>query len=158
MAQEIFGEPREELLMKALYDPIEWNDKLVTGVAEIDKQHRVLVDAINDANVRLMADHDIALVEQITKDLLSYAIYHFETEEDLMQQFGYQETSAEDAALHQKQHREFSAQVIAVRDGLRDGRSISREDLLSFLNGWLVNHIMSTDQRLGAFIRQKRAG
>lgn len=144
--------------MKALYDPIEWNEKLVTGVAEIDQQHRVLVDAINEANVRLMTDHDIKLVEQITKDLLSYAIYHFETEEDLMQQFGYQETSAEDAELHQKQHREFSAQVIAVRDGLRDGRSISREDLLGFLNGWLVNHIMSTDQRLGAFIRRKRAG
>jgi len=141
--------------MKALYDPIEWSEKLLTGVAEIDKQHRVLVDAINDANSRLMADHDIKLVEQITKDLLSYAIYHFETEEDLMQRYGYNTEADKDAALHLKQHREFSTQVLAVRDGLRNGREISREDLLAFLNGWLVNHIMNTDQRLGAFIRQK---
>jgi len=143
--------------MKALYDPIEWTDKLLTGVAEIDKQHRFLVDSINEANVRLMQDQDIKLVEQITKDLLSYAIYHFETEEDLMQQYDYNLESAEDAGLHLKQHREFSTQVLAVRNGLRDGREISREDLLAFLNGWLVNHIMNTDQRLGAFIRAKRS-
>ena len=142
--------------MKALYDPIEWNEKLLTGVTEIDSQHKILVDAINDANSRLMEDHDIKLVEQITKDLLSYAIFHFETEEDLMQQYGYDGESAEDAQLHQKQHREFSSQVLAVRDGLRDGKEISREDLLAFLNGWLISHIMNTDQRLGAFIKQKR--
>ena len=142
--------------MKALYDPIEWNEKLLTGVTEIDTQHKILVDAINDANSRLMQDHDIKLVEQITKDLLSYAIFHFETEEDLMQQYGYDGESAEDAQLHQKQHREFSSQVLSVRDGLRDGKEISREDLLAFLNGWLISHIMNTDQRLGAFIKKKR--
>jgi len=143
--------------MTALYDPIEWNDSLLTGVAEIDQQHRILVDSINEANIRLMEDHEIALIEQITKDLLSYAIYHFETEEDLMQQYGYEAASADEASMHQKQHREFSSTVITVRDGLRDGKTISREDLLAFLNSWLVNHIMHTDQHLGAFIRQKRA-
>ena len=56
---------------------------------------------------------------------------------------------------HQKQHREFSSQILAVRDGLRDGKEISREDLLVFLNGWLISHIMSADQRLAAFIKQK---
>lgn len=142
--------------MKALYDPIEWNEKLLTGITEIDNQHKILVDAINEANIRLMEDHDIKLVEQITKDLLSYAIFHFETEEDLMQQYAYDGESAEDAQLHQKQHREFSSQVLAVRDGLRDGKEISREDLLAFLNGWLISHIMNTDQRLGVFIKKKR--
>lgn len=142
--------------MKPTYDPIEWTDQLLTGVAEIDKQHRILIDSINEANIRLMADHDLKLVEQITKDLLSYAIYHFETEEDLMLHYDYDGESAEDAELHQKQHREFSTQVLAVRDGLRAGKAISREDLLAFLNGWLISHIMNTDQRLGAFIRQKR--
>lgn len=142
--------------MKALYDPIEWNEKLLTGVAEIDNQHKILVDSINEANIRLMEDHDIKLVEQITKDLLAYAIFHFETEEDLMLQYDYDGESADEAQLHQKQHREFSTQVLAVRDGLRDGKEISREDLLAFLNGWLIKHIMNTDQRFGVFIKQKR--
>lgn len=142
--------------MKARYDPIEWNKKLLTGVSEIDSQHKILVDAINEANIRLMEDRDIKLVEQMTKDLLSYAIFHFETEEELMQQYGYDSESGDDAKLHQKQHREFSSQVLAVRNGLRDGKEISREDLLAFLNSWLVSHIMNTDQHLGAFIKRKR--
>jgi hemerythrin len=146
-----------EQAMKAPYDPIDWNDQLVTGVAEIDKQHRFLVDSINEANGLLMADQDIKLVERITKDLLGYAIYHFETEEELMRQYAYRNEAAGDAELHLRQHRDFSVKVIAVRDALRAGRSISREDLLGFLNSWLINHIMNTDQRLGAFIKGKRA-
>lgn len=142
--------------MTALYDPIEWRAELETGVPEIDRQHRYLVEAINNANLRLRDDPEVDQVEQITKDLLGYAIYHFETEEDLMQQYGYAAAAGADAALHQKQHRDFSASVIAVRDRLREGQPISREELLSFLNGWLLNHIMNTDQKLGAFIRQKR--
>lgn len=143
--------------MTALHDPIEWTEQLMTGVTEIDKQHHYLVNAINEANRRLSEEHDIKLVEQITKDLLAYAIYHFETEEDLMQAYGYREESAADAERHLQQHRDFSSRVVAVRNDLHDGKAISREDLLGFLNGWLVNHIMNTDQRLGAFIRQKRA-
>jgi hemerythrin-like metal-binding protein len=141
--------------MSADFDPIEWTDKLATGVAEIDRQHRYLVDAINDANYKLTNFPDPKLIEQITKDLLGYAIYHFETEEDLMRQHGYADEQTVDAAVHQKQHRDFSAQVIAVRDTLRSGNQVSIQDLLGFLNSWLVNHIMNTDQLLAAFIRNK---
>ncbi len=143
--------------MAAEYDPIEWTPALETGVAEIDQQHRYLVNAINDANMQLAAEHDISLIEQITKDLLSYAIFHFDTEEELMQTLGYEQAAPEEATRHQQQHRQFSAQVIAVRDQLNNGLKISREDLLAFLNGWLINHIMHTDQDLGAFILKKRA-
>jgi hemerythrin len=46
--------------------------------------------------------------------------------------------------------------VVAVREGLKSGTPISREDLLSFLNGWLVGHIMNTDKKLAAFILGQR--
>jgi hemerythrin-like metal-binding protein len=91
-----------------------------------------------------------------SSDLLSYALYHFETEEDLMIQYGYNETSAEDAERHQNEHRAFSSRVVAVREGLKGGIMISREDLLSFLNNWLVNHILNTDKKLANFIIAKR--
>jgi hemerythrin-like metal-binding protein len=144
--------------MSTAFDPIEWTEGLTTGIAEIDRQHRYLVDAINDAKHKLKDFPDLKLIEQISKDLLGYAIYHFETEEDLMLEYGYTEESKADAETHQKQHRDFSAQVMAVRDTLRDGQPVSVEELLSFLNNWLVNHIMNTDQRLAEFIRTKQAG
>lgn len=37
------------------------------------------------------------------------------------------------------------------------GKLISSKDLQAFLTAWLVDHIMRTDQALGAFIVAKRA-
>ncbi|NTV94113.1 MAG: hemerythrin family protein [Thiobacillus sp.] len=138
--------------------PIEWNESFDTGVAEIDEQHRILVNTLNEANAKLLENVSLDFVEQITQDLLSYALYHFETEEELMQECGYSDDSAADAELHLQQHRSFSSKVVTVRDNLRAGIPISREDLIGFLNDWLVNHILNTDKRLGAYIVAKRSG
>ncbi|MBS1144686.1 MAG: bacteriohemerythrin [Proteobacteria bacterium] len=140
------------------YEPLVWSENFVTGVPEIDEQHRILVNTLNEANVRLAENSSPEFLEQITRDLLSYALYHFETEEALMQEYAYNDQSAEEADRHLREHRGFSAKVVAVREGLKGGILITREDLLSFLNNWLVNHILNTDKKLGAFIVQKRAG
>jgi hemerythrin len=140
------------------HEALEWNESFNTGVAEIDDQHRILVNTLNEANAKLAEDVSLDFVEQITQDLLSYALYHFETEEALMQEYGYVEESSADADQHLLQHRLFSGKVVAVRDNLRAGIPITREDLISFLNNWLVNHILNTDKKLGAFIVGKRNG
>jgi hemerythrin-like metal-binding protein len=131
-----------------------WSDKFLTHVSEIDDQHRVLVQLINDAQNKLGVHPDGKLLEVITRDLLSYAIYHFETEAELMQEYGYQEAASEE---HNNQHRAFSTSVVQVRENLKIGKLIASEDLLAFLTSWLADHIMRTDQALAAFIVAKRA-
>lgn len=138
-------------------DSIEWTDSFATGVDEIDEQHRILVNTLNDANAKLADGADLDYLEEITQDLLSYALYHFETEEELMQEYGYAGAHAADMDLHLRQHRGFSSKVVAVRDNLRAGVAIAPKDLIGFLNNWLVNHILNTDKKLGAFIVGKRA-
>jgi len=138
------------------HELIIWNDDLITGVTEIDDQHRILVNSINEANTRLASESSTEILEQITRDLLSYALYHFETEEELMQQYGYDESGDRNAEEHLQQHRSFSTTVVSVRNDIKAGKLISREDLLTFLNGWLINHILNTDKKLAAFIMSKR--
>ena len=138
------------------HELIIWNDDLVTGVDKIDEQHRILVNSINDANTRLTSNCSAEILDQISRDLLSYALYHFETEEELMKEYAYAENHAEDSDLHLNQHREFSSTVVTLREGIKSGHLISREDLLTFLNNWLINHILKTDKRLGAFIVSKK--
>ncbi|BBL69890.1 bacteriohemerythrin [Methylogaea oryzae] len=145
------------------HDPIIWDNTLVTGIDIIDEQHRILVNTLNDANAKLTTDVGAAFLEQITHDLLGYALYHFETEEELMHEYGYGQDHPGDADTHTRQHREFSAKVVAARESLKKGQPISRTELLAFLNGWLVNHILNTDKQLAAFLlasaqyRQKHA-
>ena len=136
---------------------LEWSDALTTGVAEIDEQHMILVHTLNEASERLAIESTAETLGEITQDLLSYALYHFDTEEELMQQYGYQAGSADDAQLHLEQHRSFSRKVVSVREGLKTGVLIAPEALIGFLNDWLVNHIQNTDKRLARFILDKRA-
>ena len=134
------------------YDLIVWNDRLVTGIDKIDEQHQILVSLFNEANTKLTANNNAEFLEQITRDLLSYALYHFEAEEELMHKYGYSEEKTEDVETHIRQHRSFSAKVVAVHNDIKAGILISREDLLSFLNNWLINHILNTDKQLAAFL------
>lgn len=129
--------------------PLVWTDALAIGIPEIDRQHRYLVDSIAEARRTLPEQPPPEQVEQLTCDLLVYAINHFETEEVLMQRQGYG-----DAEAHRRQHRDFSARVIALRDELRAGRPVSRAELLDFLGDWLSHHIMQTDRGLGEFLRE----
>jgi hemerythrin-like metal-binding protein len=139
------------------FEPIEWSEKMTTGVPEVDSQHRFLVDTVREANRKLLNDHEGVLLGEIAKDLLTYAIMHFETEEELMKRHGYAEAFPEIANVHVAQHREFSHQVVAVCDNLREGRPISRLDVLKYLNEWLRHHVLGIDQKLGAFVREASA-
>ena len=137
------------------YKSIVWSDEFLTGVSEIDEQHRILFTLFNVANAKLETNVSAEFLEKITCDLLSYALYHFETEEELMQEYAYPDDS-DDKISHIQQHRFFSNKVVEVRNGIKAGQLISREDLLNFLYGWLVNHILNTDKKLGAFILAAR--
>ena len=137
--------------------PLIWNDSLMTGVPEIDEQHRILVHTFNEASEKLRVEASPEVLDAITQDLLGYALYHFETEELLMRDTGYEATDDADARRHLAEHRNFSTQVLAVRDRLKAGIPIPPHELLVFLNNWLVKHIMHTDMRLAAFILARRS-
>ncbi len=137
-------------------EPLVWNDSFATGVQEIDEQHMILVDLLNNARVKLVPGSDAKIIEQIILDLLSYALYHFETEERLMDAYDYREGSSPDATQHLEQHRAFSDRVVWARRALTSGEKISSDELLQFLTDWLVNHILKTDFKLGAYILEKR--
>lgn len=134
------------------FKPIEWEASMATGIAAIDKQHKYLIDTLQSASQTPLTDDDVDLLNKVTKDLLGYAITHFETEEALMQHYGYAEARPEEARVHIAQHREFSRQVVTVHEQLREGQKVSRIEVLRFLNHWLRDHILGVDQLLGKYL------
>lgn len=140
--------------LKPPFQPIEWTDAMATGIPTIDKQHHYLVDTLRLANKELLRGHEDTLLVDIVKDLLGYAIMHFETEESLMQSSGYTTARPEEAGAHIDQHRSFSRQVVEISDQLHEGQQVSCIDVLTFLNEWLRNHVLGTDRKLSAFVLQ----
>nr|CRH05628.1 putative Hemerythrin-like metal-binding protein [Candidatus Magnetococcus massalia] len=141
--------------MNTMPSKLIWCDEYVTGVQEIDDQHKILVHALNEASEKLSKDFQVSTMEKIVQDLLSYAIYHFETEEELMDEHGYLEDGQGLYQTHLDQHRSFSSKVVEIHEGLKIGTPVPASELLEFLNQWLVNHILNTDKKLASFLLTK---
>ena len=135
-----------------------FDDAFLTGVPEIDTQHRNLVDLVNEAGNDLAGSANPKKLKQLAQELLSYAIYHFETEELLMAEYGYHRQTPADAEAHIRGHRAFSAQAVAIQEALQNQEFVDTEELLDFLVRWVTGHIMETDKKLARFILQRRAG
>lgn len=134
---------------------IKWNTDYETGIDEIDDQHHILVNTLNEANELLSKEYSMENLQNITKDLLSYALYHFETEEEMMHKYDYEGEAKNDFDNHMKQHRDFSSKVVELRDSLKSGNMVGKDELIGFLLNWLLNHIEKTDKKFGKFLQTK---
>ena len=129
-----------------------FDERFITGLREVDEQHRNLVSLTNEASEVLAESPASTVVMEIVHELLSYAIYHFDTEERLMQEHGYVEGDRETADEHVRMHREFSARVVAIQGMLDRGEFVDTAGLIGFLHEWITHHILETDQQFAAFV------
>lgn len=129
---------------------LNWKEQLSTGVTEIDEQHKILIAMLNEANQCLLTNHNRqARLSDLIRDLMSYALYHFEMEEALMLRHDYPHR---DQALHIQEHRQFSEKVASLQRSLNHGQLLAAEELTSFLGDWLHKHILTTDKTLASFL------
>jgi hemerythrin-like metal-binding protein len=140
----------------AKHDPIVWDETLMTRIPQIDVQHRILIDMINDARSFLGIQPSKERLEKVVRDLMSYADYHFDTEAELMTTYEYAVNAGAECEAHEAQHRGFSNAVFAVKEDLRAGREVTPESLVHFLESWLRSHILNTDMALARYILSKK--
>ncbi len=134
-----------------------WNDYFVTGFDEIDRQHRRLVELVNQAAPKLAESHSQSFVEvkPLLDELADYAGTHFQYEEELMARTGI-------ADAHQRQHRgahaAFVQEVARMMRQAQDEGSLSGTELLRFLTSWLTFHILSADMDMTRQLLAVRSG
>lgn len=137
------------------FQGIQWDASMAGGISAIDRQHQFLVETLDEANRHLLTERDSRHLRQVVKALLGYAIMHFETEEALMQRFDYATACPAEARDHIAQHRDFSNKVVSVQEHLREGRRVSRIEVLSFLNNWVREHVLGADKSLCNYLNQR---
>jgi len=135
-----------------------WSDKLVTGIDEVDDQHRHLVKLINEIGSLCAVAADSSQIKPVLNELVGYAQHHFATEEQLMQQYG---VSAAHQENHLKAHNAFRKQVTLAVGIIETSPQNSMNllaQLLEYLTRWLLQHIMVVDLRLAREIQALQAG
>ena len=134
-----------------------WSEELETGIDIVDRQHRGLVDMLNQAApILVQSSHEsLQSAGPLLDGLLNYAAIHFRTEEELMARVGM------DARARDHQHAShagFGKQVGEMVQSFSQGLGVTGDRLLSFLASWLVLHILGEDQAMARQFRALQAG
>ena len=123
-----------------------WEPEFAIGHAEIDSQHRKIIDILNNLYALLSkkSDEFHAKTELLFDELAEYVSTHFAYEEELMLNSGY---PPDDFAAHKHIHNTLLAQVQRIALAHHDGDESALSELLPFLYGnWLIDHICGTDR------------
>jgi len=131
-----------------------WSSLFETGLAEVDAQHRQLVGLVNQLGEDAHSG-DAARIDQALAELAEYTVYHFRSEEGIMEAAG---VSAVHADRHRATHQRFVAQVVDWINRRNAGEDIHLAALIEFLANWLVFHILGDDQSLGRQVLAVRGG
>jgi len=131
-----------------------WTDDYSVGDGTIDNDHRGLFAAVNELEQAVHTNAGYDEVGRIVTYLVRYVNEHFQREERLMQGCGYP-----DLAEHRDRHRGFSKKVYAIEQIYRaDPDSIDLGELVEFLRGWLVRHILGADRDFGPYLKNPGQG
>jgi len=125
----------------------EWNDSFLTGIGEIDEQHRRLVALIDEFYGTMQTTAPQAAMVRLLRGVLEYTRTHFATEEGWMRKYSYPGLDAQIA-----QHAHFVEKVQNITDRFIRGELVLSLELTGFLRDWLSQHILGTDQEMGQFL------
>ena len=124
-----------------------WSDGFDTGLKEVDEQHHQLVGILNKLASYHTADASDEELLEVFDELVEYTVYHFNTEDALMNEVG---VSAEHALVHRRVHKSFIDMALAARQEAENAARDVTGHTLAFLTKWLIQHILSMDRQLSS--------
>lgn len=120
---------------------VAWDQTMSVGVAEIDDEHRRLLDLFNGLLESGITPANREELSGLLASLRDYVAVHFAREEALMERRSYPELDGHIAA-----HRYFADEVEKLHlDFEGDNTTMLRMDLILLLKDWFVEHIQETD-------------
>ncbi|MEJ2404650.1 MAG: bacteriohemerythrin [Candidatus Thiodiazotropha sp.] len=125
---------------------VEWTDALSVGIEEIDEQHKVLVELVNQMHEAIHERHGSDVVKSILNDLAEYTRIHFAVEESLMRILNYPGYEN-----HKEIHEELLESVTELQEKVATGKTSIGFELMHFLKTWLTKHIMEEDMQYSGF-------
>ena len=119
---------------------ITWRKEFETGVAEVDHEHKQLVDLINDLANDLAAGAGKERIRLFLGEVFARIAAHFALEESLMRKHRYDEYEA-----HKAEHESL---LDDIRDIMDEAEADHTEALSAKVGDWFVGHFRTADARL----------
>lgn len=129
-------------------EKIEFSQDLLTGISEIDEQHKELINKINDfidAIDIYEKDRVMSKLEELFDYMAQYASFHFSTEEGIMDKH-----FCPFSEIHKMQHQYFIMEANKLKFDMKT-KGITPEligKVESLLVRWVKYHISQIDMKL----------
>jgi hemerythrin-like metal-binding protein len=123
---------------------IQWRKEFETGIADVDHEHKELVELINALHDRLGEDADDATISGFLGEVFARISAHFALEESIMRKHAY-----DDYAAHKAEHEALLDDIRDIMDDFSAGRFRDyRRALADAVRDWFVDHFKTRDARL----------
>ena len=124
----------------------EFTQDCLTGIDQIDEEHRKLFSLINEAVELPKEARTPQTVKNILEHLSDYAVNHFAHEEAYMEA-----QNDPELPLQKKEHQAFADHVKLLEKQPLTGENASAmlDEILTYLVRWLYRHILSSDMIIG---------
>lgn len=122
---------------------LRWRDSFALGIPAMDREHRAMIELINQCHAQLGAAPDAAAIERTLGEIHAGIASHFALEERIMRTAGYAETAA-----HKADHEELLDRIRDLMDGYAADPVAGRAALERELSEWFGRHFRSHDARL----------
>lgn len=127
-----------------------WDGSFSVHVAEMDDHHKQLIEIANTIVEHLQNNSTRDSLANAFDALVDYTRYHFAAEEKLMALYHYPDTDQ-----HAKRHKELIHHVVEYMEKILDGNIPDKAAFISFMENWLVRHLLDEDRKYGAFLNNK---
>lgn len=137
--------PLEEWMLRE--NPCEFTEEYLIGIELIDREHEELFRIVGKAS-QLIKSYDFSSgydrIMDILNELKNYTVEHFRDEEEYMESIGY-----EGLAAQKRAHEAFVERLETIDlDRIENDPQEYLQELLEFLLGWLINHILNADKKI----------
>lgn len=132
-------------------EKIVWSDEFNIGVPKIDGQHQRIVKMLNRMLTAPDATTRSETVSDILTDMTRYANEHFRTEETFLESCGYPNLPA-----HKQMHFAYRKKTVDLCGDTMAGICTVPEELLVYLRGWWIHHILEEDMKYKSFAASRK--
>jgi HAD superfamily hydrolase (TIGR01509 family) len=128
---------------------IQWKERYNINYKEIDAQHKVLLDLLNELIDLASSSSNPELITSIFHRLYQYVLTHFSTEERYLRACNYPHV-VEHIALHAS----FIERMIELNNAFDPEDPHLLDETLDFIKTWYIDHILKVDLDYAPHLQQ----
>ncbi len=126
---------------------MEWKDAYSVGVAEIDRDHQILVELLTRVEQSVAQGKPPAQILASIEQLMNMTRAHFDQEVATMRMCGYPAVEE-----HIKGHKRFFAELKDLETRTFGGAAWT--ETLRWLRTWMDDHMSASDKQYALFVRR----